>query len=240
MIDTKELERIQGVFQTTPETIIREYAQHLFLSLFYKKKQTFPVLFKGGTALRFAYKSPRFSEDLDFSSVEMKVNKIEDIILDVLLDLSRQSVRVEIKDSKATTGGYLANLVVFIEGRRASIAIQISFRDKSKLTPDVISIPNEYIPTYVANLVPQSVLVGEKAQAALTRGKPRDFFDVYFLLREGLIKGRDIEKLKKIREILKQKDIDFKKELELFLPASMKRFVASFPEPLLRELERFA
>lgn len=239
MIDIKELERIQGVFQTTLETVIREYAQHLFLSLFYEKKQAFPILFKGGTALRFAYKSSRFSEDLDFSSVEMKVNKIEEIILDVLLDLSRQRVRVEIKDSKATTGGYLANLAVFVEDRRASIAIQISFRDKGRLTPDVINITNEYIPTYVANLLPATVLVGEKIQAALTRSKPRDFYDVYFLLRAGLVKGKDIQKLQKIREILKQRDIDFKKELTLFLPASMKRLVSRFPDPLLAELDRF-
>jgi len=239
MIDNKRLETIQASFQTTPEAVIREYSQHLFLSLFYREREAFKVLFKGGTALRFAYKSPRFSEDLDFSAFGTDARGLEEIILAVLLELSRQNVKIEIKDSKTTTGGYLANLVAFIEDRQASIAIQVSFRGKSKLAPEIVNITNEYIPTYVANLVPQSVLVGEKVHAALTRGKPRDFFDVYYLLREGLIKGEDIEKLRKVREILKQKDIDFKKELELFLPASMKHFVASFPGPLLRELERF-
>ena len=47
--------------------IVREYFQHLFLSQLYRMEKSDNLLFKGGTALRIIYGSPRFSEDLDFS-----------------------------------------------------------------------------------------------------------------------------------------------------------------------------
>ena len=46
---------------------IREYIQENFLYIAYKKKIYTNMVFCGGTALRFLYKTRRFSEDLDFS-----------------------------------------------------------------------------------------------------------------------------------------------------------------------------
>jgi len=43
----------------------RDYFQLLFLSRLYSRKV--PLVFKGGTCLKFAYSLPRFSEDLDFN-----------------------------------------------------------------------------------------------------------------------------------------------------------------------------
>ncbi|MBN1444929.1 MAG: nucleotidyl transferase AbiEii/AbiGii toxin family protein [Candidatus Omnitrophica bacterium] len=54
-------------YKTTEINIAREYVQHLFLSSLYREKSSEKVLFKGGTALRIVFQSPRFSEDLDFS-----------------------------------------------------------------------------------------------------------------------------------------------------------------------------
>ncbi|MBI3335601.1 MAG: nucleotidyl transferase AbiEii/AbiGii toxin family protein [Candidatus Portnoybacteria bacterium] len=68
MISQDTITKFADRYQTTELTIRREYLQHLFLSYFYKQGNTDNIYFKGGTALRFIYKSPRFSEDLDFSS----------------------------------------------------------------------------------------------------------------------------------------------------------------------------
>lgn len=45
----------------------RDYIQHLFLYLLYSasRREDVGLHFKGGTALRIVYHSPRFSEDLD-------------------------------------------------------------------------------------------------------------------------------------------------------------------------------
>ena len=47
--------------------IVREYFQNVFLAKLYTLSEAEKMLFKGGTALRILYGSPRFSEDLDFS-----------------------------------------------------------------------------------------------------------------------------------------------------------------------------
>ena len=68
MISIESFEKLSrqhqmGVFPN----IVREYFQHIFLGELYKLPDAEKLLFKGGTALRIIYGSPRFSEDLDFS-----------------------------------------------------------------------------------------------------------------------------------------------------------------------------
>ena len=240
MLELNKLEAIQNTFQTTRENVFREYAQHLFLSSFYRKKGSENIFFKGGTALRFAYRSPRFSEDLDFSAVGIGVGEVEEAIVGVLEDFTNQGLKWEIEESKETTGGYLGKLIVFLYEEKTSIEIQISFREKKFVAPEVVPIVNEYLPTYIVGLLPLEELVGEKIQAALTRSKPRDFFDIYFLLKQGLIPLSQRNKLAEIREILKKKEIKFSGELSLFLPKSMRLLAESFPAPLLAEIEKYA
>ena len=239
MLELKQLETIQNTYQTTTDNIVREYAQHLFISSFYRTEGVENILFKGGTALRFAYRSPRFSEDFDFSASGVGFSDVEKIILNTLVDLTNQGLKCEIEESKETTGGYLAKLFVVIGAKRASVEIQISFRERKTAERDNLNIVNEYIPTYVANLLPEKELVGEKIQAALTRSKPRDCFDVYFLIRQGLVPVGEREGLRKLKEVLSRKEIKFSGELSLFLPRSMKQLAESFPEPLLSEIDKF-
>lgn len=239
MLELKQLEAIQNTYQTTIDNVVREYAQHLFISSFYRIKGAENILFKGGTALRFAYRSPRFSEDLDFSASGVGFSDVERIILETLIDLTNQGLKCEIEESKETTGGYLAKLFVFIQAKKSSVEIQISFREKKIIGRDNLNVVNEYIPTYVVNLLPLKELAGEKIQAALTRSKPRDFFDAYFLLRQGLVPSQEMENLRKLKEILSEKEIKFGDELSLFLPRSMKQLAKSFPKPLLAEIDKF-
>jgi len=46
---------------------LREYLQALFLSALHRQGAMIPLAFHGGTALRFIYQLPRYSEDLDFT-----------------------------------------------------------------------------------------------------------------------------------------------------------------------------
>ena len=70
MIENDILERIALKEQTSVfPNIVREYAQHLFLTELYRLPGSEKLLFKGGTAFRIVYGCPRFSEDLDFTRV---------------------------------------------------------------------------------------------------------------------------------------------------------------------------
>jgi hypothetical protein len=52
--------------------LLREYLQTLILRSFHESEAFRNLAFVGGTALRFLYNLPRFSEDLDFSMVSEK------------------------------------------------------------------------------------------------------------------------------------------------------------------------
>lgn len=94
MITKDAIQKLASQYRA-PEfpNVIREYFQHLFLSQLYKLEGTENLLFKGGTALRMIYGSPRFSEDLDFSIfyIERHQQKdfIESIFAKVLIEIER-------------------------------------------------------------------------------------------------------------------------------------------------------
>lgn len=238
MLTRDRLLLIQNKFQTTGSNVLREYAQHLFLASLYRTKQAPKILFKGGTAYRIAYKSPRFSEDLDFSAGEITVREIEKAVFAVIEDLANEGLSCEIEEAKETTGGYLARLYIPFGLSKTPIDIQVSQRKKMGKDYDVFDIQNEYLPTYQALLLPAHEMMGEKIQAALTRSKPRDFYDVYFLLRNGLLDYEHRNQLSKVKEILINKKVKFADELSLFLPKSMKSVADSFPKALLTELDK--
>src|SRR3989344_2112963 len=98
MITKESLQALARSYQASEfPNIVREYFQHLFLSQMYKLNGAEKLLFKGGTALRIVYGSPRFSEDLDFSLFGVpghEVKKyVEDMFVRVLVEIEHQGVK---------------------------------------------------------------------------------------------------------------------------------------------------
>ncbi|MEK7577785.1 MAG: nucleotidyl transferase AbiEii/AbiGii toxin family protein [Patescibacteria group bacterium] len=239
MLTKEQLLLIQNKFQTLKANVLREYVQHLFLSSLYRTNGSENILFKGGTGYRIAYKSPRFSEDLDFSASQISIKEIEKIMINVLEDLSNNGLICDIEESKSTTGGYLAKLFTNFQGEKIPIDIQISLKENIDRKYEIFDIINEYIPTYTALLLPKDAMIDEKIQAALTRSKPRHFYDIYFLLKNGFLTSTQKNQLTQVKKVLSQKRIKFADELTHFLPRSMNSVAKSFPTPLLSELDKF-
>lgn len=223
--------------QTTQLNISREYVQHLFLSYFYLQPKSDFVLFKGGTALRILYGSPRFSIDLDFSSSIGK-KAIEQIIISVLTDIEREGIRSLLKEAKTTTGGYLAIFESEVHGNKIVIQLEISLRTK-KMEGEVVTVVNDFVPTYTVVRLREKDLVNEKIQALLERKKPRDFYDVYFLLRAGLIPRKTRRRLPVVLSVLKQTRINFARELKELLPKTHWSVIKNLRKNLEQEIERF-
>ena len=73
-----DLQKSLGISQ---EQIVREEYEMILLKHFFESELGKAFVFKGGTALRLAYGSPRFSEDLDFSVVdEFNKGKIDKLL----------------------------------------------------------------------------------------------------------------------------------------------------------------
>lgn len=239
MINLETLKRLAVSQQTTEFNVAREYAQHLFLANFYRQTGTHTVMFKGGTALRIAYNSPRFSEDLDFSGFGLRLNEFEEWLLETSRLIEQMGVPITIAESKKTSGGYLGILNLTVAGHAIEILLEISLRKKNGLKGQGMLIANDFLPAYTLTLLPEEVLVEEKLTALLTRAKPRDFFDCYFMLRRQLISPKHKAQMKEIKAVVAKTRLNFKAELGEFLPRSHQSIINDFKNVLIAELARW-
>jgi len=240
MLSLENLKEFSNKNQTRLENIVREYVQHLFLSSLYKIKESDKLLFKGGTALRVVYNSPRFSEDLDFDGQNIYQPKIiDDLFLETISEIERIGIRVNLEEAKPTTGGYLGIINYQLYNFSDEIYFEISLRSGKKTAYDITTIVNEYLPAYsIIHSSAQKIVKG-KIDALLNRGKPRDYYDFYFILRHSqLCKFVDKKSLEIIKESLNKKEIKFKKELSALLPASHQIILKNFKKTLIQEIEK--
>jgi len=194
MINIDELKKIATREQTSLfPNVVREYIQHLFLSELYRLPGADKMLFKGGTALRVVYGSPRFSEDLDFSmfsNIHTGLDKsAEQLFLDTLGKLEDFGFKVELSGkSTSTSGGYFGTASVVFDGfPPVNIEINVSDRGGENPPSEADSITGDFVPTYTVFHLSQEKLVEEKIFGALaSRKKPRDYYDLYFLLRKNM------------------------------------------------------
>ena len=236
MLSEQQLSEIATKTQSGFINVAREYIQNLFLNYFYAQEGSGSILFKGGTALRILYKSPRFSEDLDFSTPTIHKKIIEDLLQETMIRLDQEGIQVSLKESTATTGGFLCILNTQIARHKFDISIEISSR-KKKLSGQLVLVENPYIDNYTVMSLKREELISEKIEALLNRKKPRDFFDLYFMLRANLMPEKSV--LKKILPVIEATKIDFKKELGEFLPQSHQRIIKGFRDTLLSEIKRY-
>jgi predicted nucleotidyltransferase component of viral defense system len=248
MISIETLEKLgrqyqMGVFPN----IVREYFQHVFLGELYKLPDAEKLLFKGGTALRVVYGSPRFSEDLDFSlfgAAQYEVQPfVEKLFVHVLAEMGRADMKVELGNKiGATSGGYFGVAAFrMFEYPPVSVEINVSSRNGQNVAGEVDSIANNFVPTYTIIHLPQKEIVEEKVFGALLeRKKPRDFYDLYFIMRKGMISNEQKKKLSGVKDIIlaDAKNINFREELGTFLPADQHQIIKDFPAMLERELDR--
>ncbi len=240
MIKEEEIKRLSIRAQTNPQIIAREYAQHNCLSELYRLKGSENLLFKGGTALRIIYQSPRFSEDLDFTGINgISYLEIENILTNTLKNLSDWGFNIEIDEAKKTTGGYLAKTVLSFLTFKILLKMEISFRqNRQKVVKEISSIANEYIPNYDIIHLPQEEIINGKISALLDRSKPRDWYDLYFFLRQGMLTPKQKKILPKILSELEKIKMDFKKELKEFLPYSHQIIIKDFRNTLSKEIKK--
>lgn len=240
MLTIESLREFAKKLQTNEKNVVREYIQHLCLSSLYKNKEAQNLLFKGGTALRLIYQSPRFSEDLDFTGHFYHRKGIEELLLESLVEVERTGISIHLKEAKRTTGGYLAIIHYRVFDFTEDINVEISLRKPKKDGNEVVTIISEIAVPYTLYCLSPRVLVREKMHALMQRKKPRDYYDVYFLLRHpALNKFVDKKMLDKILLQIEKERIDFKKELSPFLPVSHHTILRNFKTTLKEEVSQY-
>lgn len=239
MLNIKNLEKFTEQKQASIENVVREYCQHLFLSYLYQKPGSENILFKGGTALRIVFNSPRYSEDLDFTGINITQRQVEEIFLNVLSDLENNGIKVELEEGKTTSGGYLGIIKFHAYERTTTIHIEVSLRKSKKTGITRTLIENDYIPAYTLVHLPQEEIIRGKLEALFDRKKPRDFYDYFFLLSGNYPLAKNGEVLEAVLKLLKETRIDFRAELREFLPRSHAMHLKNFKKILEQKISNF-
>ena len=242
MIDKRHVQNLAQRWQTTADNVIREYFQQLFLAYVYQEKGSDSLLFKGGTALRIIWRSPRFSEDLDFTGAHIAKTGIEALMEEVLAKMEMGGIKTEITESKRTSGGYLAIFRFETSEYKSRIQIEISLRSGKRGSGVAALVQSDLVAPYTLVHLREELLVAEKIKACLMRGKARDFYDLYFILRsrmafrEAFIQDKQLKA--KILKIITSGRLNFTRELKAFLPVNQHMIIKKFPDTLVMEIER--
>lgn len=171
--------------------IMREYLQSYALKILYEQGVFHSTAFLGGTALRFLHNLPRFSEDLDFSTVSKMEYSFVDIIKKVKEEfiLAGYDLSVSYKDKKNVYSAFLGFTGLMYEAgisplksQKLSIKIDIDTNPPAgaQLKSEIV---NKYFPIAFLSYDTASLFAG-KLHALLNRKyiKGRDFFDLGWYL----------------------------------------------------------
>ena len=239
MLNIKNLEKFTDQAQTSIQNVVREYCQHLFLSYLYQQPGSERLLFKGGTALRIVFHSPRYSEDLDFTGVKVIQSEIEELFTNTLANMEKTGIHVGIKEGKHTTGGYLGIMEFDVYGEIIEIYFEVSLRNGKRITGVRQFIENDYIQAYTLVCLPTKVFIQGKLDALMNRHKPRDFYDYFFLLSGNYPLVKDKDNLAKTLKLLTEAGYNFRNELKELLPASHIMHLRDFKKILEQKILSF-
>lgn len=210
-VELNEFVKKLGISQ---DQILREEAELDFLALFAASSLSVKAVFYGGTALRLAYGSPRFSEDIDLFSIKsFKFEEFRNFIKEVGEANKKQW---QIRDIKQKRKTMFALFFIKDEKLKHGFSLKIemhipikkvSFESRLALIKSPVSIKEPLL------LVPTlNELKKMKEDALIDRKKARDVFDLWYisqLQREPFLLPGKIPIYSK-RE--------FKNELQVFLP----------------------
>lgn len=174
---------LSAKLQITIDAVVREEYELILLKELFESDFGSQLVFKGGTALRLAYGSPRFSEDLDFTGIgELDAEEFSDLLKRVE---KRYPTIVGIDTrSKFYTLFAIVKIREDFLPRAFQIKIEISKR-KGRLihgkdfTERVITGQSNPL-TVLARVASLEVILREKEDAIKNRKAARDLFDYWF------------------------------------------------------------
>ncbi|MFA5350614.1 MAG: nucleotidyl transferase AbiEii/AbiGii toxin family protein [Candidatus Omnitrophota bacterium] len=177
-----------------------------------------PLVFIGGTMLRLCYELGRYSVDLDFWFVKKTNQKDYFNKLKNYLGLYYELTDAQLKFN---------SLLLEIRGKNYPKRLKIEIRKELKEpdTQERIAFSRYSTNQVVLRVITLEEAMKNKIKAALDRKDLRDFFDLEFLIRQGVefkCPSGDSEALKGIIEGFKDKD--YKVVLGSLLEADLRNY----------------
>ncbi len=191
--------------------VVREFWELILLKGLYESPQGRYLIFKEGTALRLAYGSPRFSEDLDFSlTKDVMKDKFSPLIKKIISPFP-ELIQTDLEEKYYT---YLAEIKVTQNYLPLPfrIKIEISKREIKRYQWELklLNSPATVIQV-MAQVSTLEQIYQDKLNCLKERGKPKDLFDLWYLSEKLRIPYAPPPKME-----LRTKDIG--RDLRKYLP----------------------
>jgi len=174
--------------------VVREYLQARILATLQRNRAMIPLAFHGGTALRFLFSTPRYSEDLDFALEKNTSDyNLQRYLDDIRNELAGEGYRIGFKVSdKKTVHGAFVNVQGLLHElglsshKDETVAIKIEIdTNPPKGAGLTTTIVRRHVTLQLQHHDKPSLLSG-KLHAVLQRPhlKGRDVFDVLWYLSD--------------------------------------------------------
>lgn len=208
------LNNLEKIHKISKLHLIRELLELEILNILSRESWSKRVAFYGGTALRLAYDSPRFSEDIDLFMVKnVPFAQFKSWIKDLPKSLSEE---VTIEDLHQKRKTFFALLLIHHLSLKHRLPIKIElFRNEKKscLETELKMLKSPFSSLSPLIAVPVlSSLIQMKIDALKERSKARDLYDLWYLTQLQRIPFELPPRLPHF-----QKKV-FQNELQVYLP----------------------
>lgn len=245
MLTEEEIRRIARTRGLSVGLAEKDYVIDWLLKEIYASNIGQALIFKGGTAIKKAYfqETWRFSHDLDFTALNIKFEDAKNGLEEVFRNVEAESgIRLNFGSFHRTPGSITAN-VQFLGplNSKNRIRLDITFDEKIIAEPVQKTINSQYpdIVSYKVNAYSLDEILSEKIRSIIQRGKSRDYYDVWLLLKTESFNRERIRKL--LVEKCKLKGIDYAPEdvFDKDRLSTAKRFWESGLKDLVKTLPEF-
>jgi len=189
MMTLPELKRTAGR-EGVPQAVIEaDYALSVALDAVAESGFAGHLVFKGGTAIRKVYfGTARFSEDLDFTVVGIGKDAVMRGLAEILAGRTIGGIAFGMLEEEETRAG-LKVAIMFTGplGHRQRIRFDFSFRENLAGGPEQRELIDAYgVGKRKITVMSIGEILAEKIHALGSRAAPRDLYDVWFLLSNGV------------------------------------------------------
>lgn len=180
MLTQPQAQEFAAGARTTTDNILKEHYQIYVLDKLYGAAFADQLIFKGGTALRLAYGSFRFSEDLDFS-IEKEIDFREfSIVINQIPQIIPEASVKEVYNKSHTL---FAKIMFGVSFKPQTIGIKIEINKEVKDIKSTVALlkspfNNLEITGKVYTL---EQILTDKLKLLDIRREPRDLFDLWYI-----------------------------------------------------------
>jgi len=201
--------------------IVREYLQIIILNSIYKHKLGKYFFFMGGTAMRYFYRMPRFSENLDFNTLNLSYRKFIDVMEAVNKNVSKEGFSATISYNKRNnlfTASLFFNDVIKKYGisdkRGMDLMIKVEINKPKWELITESKVLSMYGYNFTAILMSKGNLLSEKLYALFSRKRGRDIYDTLFMLKKKFPFNSSVLKANNIRLPVKETLLSYLRHMD--------------------------